>query len=150
MAGRCSSFCEVDWLDGVKQIDWPDLERYATQNLHILCQGIPDSPRSKQRVAVSDTARRFAAKLGAAVPSSWWAVQDTLNGVIELSNIKSISGGYNEKSGHMASNIGSIWMNMWQAFAFKHVRFLFNSYHYGFAWLHMVIWLSGRLHGRTA
>ena len=32
---------------------------------------------------------------------------------------------------HMASNIGSIWMKRWQYFAFKHVRFLFNSYHYG-------------------
>ena len=95
MAGRCSKFLR-SWLM-VFFADW--LARfgtlYAKQDLHI-----PDSPRSKQRVAVSDTARRFAAKLGAAgSPSSWWAVQDALNGVIELANMKSISGGgYHEKS----------------------------------------------------
>ena len=60
-------------IDGVfRRLTGQMVSRYATQNLHIWSQGIPDSPRSKQRVA-RDTARRFAAKLGAAgaVPSSW-------------------------------------------------------------------------------
>lgn len=143
MAGRCSKFLR-SWLM-VFFAAWLALmvSRYATQNLHILSQGILEHPK----VETASGSVRHCQKICSKAWSGGGCAIFVVSSAGHLGGV--ISGGCNEKS------VGrSIPMDEKVAIFCLRLSNMSGSFStlitMALSWLHMVIWLSGRLHGRTA